>query len=86
MAAPQSCWLTFSRLTELDFVGRILSLLEPMMDKIEALLSNPSASLEWRNDYCRYTSHVRYSIGALSEVWQEFSDLKKGGEEHYAFP
>ena len=85
-AASQTRPLICLCFTELDFVGRILSLLEPMMDKIEALLSSPSTSLEWRNDYCRHTSHVRYSIGALSEVWQEFSELKQGGEEHYAFP
>jgi hypothetical protein len=57
-----------------------------MMDKLESLLQSPSSSLPWNNDFCRYISHIRFSIGALSQAWQEHSELKTGGEEHSAAP
>lgn len=57
-----------------------------MMEKLENLLQSPSSSLEWNNDFCRYVSHIRFSVGALSQAWQEYGELKIGGEKHTSAP
>lgn len=54
--------------------------LAPLLDKLEALVQNPSRDKEWENDFCRYSSHLRYSLAGLNELYLETPEMKIGAE------
>jgi proteasome activator subunit 4 len=71
---------------EIDFVIELTRMISPLMDKLENLLAEPSQSLEWNNDFCRYISYVKYTIAAVAQAWEESPADKTGGEEHRSLP